>query len=99
MTSSSGDIHFSYADDMVLISDSIEGRQRQLNSLHAFCIEKDRTVNLGKTTIMIFNTSYQVASKQLLTYKGNTVEIATSYAHLGVSHDLYMPYLSKRLTD
>ena len=46
-----------YADDIVLISDSLEGLQRHLNALKSFCTDKDSSVNLNKIKVMIFNTT------------------------------------------
>ena len=46
-----------YTDDIVLISDSAEGLQRHLDALQEFCLQRDLTVNLGKTKVMVFNAS------------------------------------------
>ncbi|MCO5579302.1 hypothetical protein L7F22_033156 [Adiantum nelumboides] len=46
------------ADNVVLISDSPEGLQRQLDALQRFCADRDLTMNLGKTKIMVFNTTH-----------------------------------------
>ena len=46
-----------YADDVVLIVDSLEGLQRHLDALQAFCEDRDLTVNLGKTKVMVFNAT------------------------------------------
>ena len=46
-----------YADDIVLISDSPEGLQRHLNALKLFCTDKDFSINLNKTKVMVFNTT------------------------------------------
>ena len=48
-----------YADDIVLISDSPEGMQRHLNALHSFAEDSGLSVNLGKTKVMVFNTTPQ----------------------------------------
>ena len=46
-----------YADDVVLLSSSATGLQRHLDALQVFCDTHDLKVNLGKTKVMIFNTS------------------------------------------
>ena len=46
-----------YADDIVLISDSPEGMQRHLDALHTFASDSGLSVNLGKTKVMVFNTT------------------------------------------
>ena len=48
-----------YADDIVLISESPEGMQRQLDALHTFAKDSGLSVNLGKTKVMVFNTTPQ----------------------------------------
>ena len=74
-----------YADDIVLISVSLEGLQRHLGALDDFCIQRGLTVNLGKTKIMIFHTSSAVRSAATFTATGGRVEVVTSYVYLGVT--------------
>ena len=45
--------------DVVLISESPEGMQRQLDALHSFVEDSGLSMNLGKTKIMVFNTTPQ----------------------------------------
>ena len=46
-----------YADHIVLISDSPEGMQRHWDTLHTFASDSGLSVNLGKTKVMVFNTT------------------------------------------
>ena len=46
-----------YADDIVLISNSLEEMQRHLNKLHTFASDSGLLKNLGKTKVMVFNTT------------------------------------------
>ena len=48
-----------YADDIVLIFDSSMGKQQQLDTLHSFAEDGELSVNLGKTKVMMFNTTPQ----------------------------------------
>ena len=48
-----------YVDDIALISESPEGMQRQLDALHSFAKDSGLCVNLGKTKVMVFNTTPQ----------------------------------------
>ena len=43
-----------FADDAVILSDSIEGLQSSLNYLEMFCIKWNLTVNIDKTKIVVF---------------------------------------------
>ncbi|MCO5596759.1 hypothetical protein L7F22_050828 [Adiantum nelumboides] len=76
-----------YADDVVLISDSPEGLQRQLDALQRFCADRDLTVNLGKTKVMVFNTTqaWVTRAEHQFTFRGEMVEQVRSYVYLGVT--------------
>jgi len=43
-----------YADDLILMSTSPEGLQRQLDALASFCEQRQLTGNLSKTKVVIF---------------------------------------------
>ena len=44
-----------YADDLILLSDTAEGLQKQIDKLSNYCEEWKLNINLKKTKIMIFN--------------------------------------------
>ena len=46
-----------YADDLILMSTSPEGLQRQLDALASFCEQRQLIVNLSKTKDLIFEAS------------------------------------------
>ena len=75
-----------YADDIVLISDSLEGMQRHLDALHIFEHDSGLSVNLGKTKVMVFNTTAQWVrrSTPAFMYGQETVEYTDAYTYLGV---------------
>ena len=45
-----------YADDLILMSDSASGLQKQLDALASFCEQRQLTVNLSKTKVAVFET-------------------------------------------
>ena len=45
-----------YADDLILMSESASGLQKQLDALASFCERRVLTVNLSKTKVMVFET-------------------------------------------
>ena len=49
-----------YADDTVIISESAEGLQKQLNDLYDYCNEWKLKVNTLKTKIVIFRNRGKV---------------------------------------
>ena len=75
-----------YADDIVLISESPEGLQRHLEALDDFCTHRGLTVNLGKTKVMVFNTTPQWVRRSAPTFVcgQEVVEYANEYTYLGV---------------
>ena len=72
-----------FADDIVLISSSPEGLQRQLDALALFCELRKLTVNRSKTKVMIFNGVKKNLDFRFL-FKGEEVEITSTYTYLGV---------------
>ena len=48
-----------YADDLILMSESAAGLQKQLNALASFCqSQRQLTVNLSKTKVVIFEAQH-----------------------------------------
>ena len=42
------------ADDLILMSESVAGLQKQLDALASFCEERQLTVYLSKTKVVVF---------------------------------------------
>ncbi|MCO5594811.1 hypothetical protein L7F22_048845 [Adiantum nelumboides] len=72
-----------YADDVVMISDTQEGLQRQLDALQRFCADRDLTVNLGKTKVI--TQAWVTRTDHQFTFRGEMVEQVQSYVYLGVT--------------
>jgi hypothetical protein len=72
-----------FADDVVLLSSSPEGLQRQLDALSLFCDLRQLMVNLGKTKVMIFNGLKKTSNFHFL-FRGEEIEITSTYTYLGV---------------
>ena len=52
-----------YADDLMLMSESMAGLQKQLNAPASFCEQRQLTVNLSKTKVVVFearHSAYQI---------------------------------------
>ena len=71
---------------MMLISESPKGMQRQLDALHSFAEDSGLFVNLGKTKVMVFNTTTQWIrrSAPTFTYGQDTVGYTDAYTYLGI---------------
>jgi len=70
-----------YADDLVLTSKLLRGLQKQLDELNAFCKERDLTVNVKKTKIVVFGSRMNSSP---LHYDGSPVEEVASFRYLGI---------------
>ena len=72
-----------FVDDVVLLSSSSEGLQRQLDALALFCDLRKLTVNLSKTKVMIFNGVKKTTNFHFL-FKVEEIKITNTYTYLGV---------------
>ena len=76
-----------YADDIVLISASLEGLQRHLNTLKIFCTNKGLSSNMDKSKVMVLNTTqaWVTRSEPELILREEKVAYSLSYTYLGVT--------------
>jgi len=70
-----------YADDLVLMSKLLRGLQKQLDELSAFCKERDLTVNVKKTKVVVFGSR---VNSSPVHYDGSPVEEVASFHYLGI---------------
>ena len=71
-----------YADDLIIISDSKEGLQKQMDKLNSFCTKWKLDVNIKKTKIMVFNRGNRLINAQF--YINNTqIENVKKFKYLG----------------
>jgi len=70
-----------YADDLILMSESAAGLQKQLDALASFCEERLLTVNLSKTKVVVFEHRQTDAPSFVL--NDAVVERVESYKYLG----------------
>jgi hypothetical protein len=71
-----------YANDLALMSHTPIGFQKQLDVLQAFCCERQLTVNVKKTKVVVFETHKSVC--QAFQYEGKAIEQLNSFKYLGV---------------
>ncbi len=89
---------FLYVDDLALMSHILAGLQKQLDVLQAFCRERQLTVNVKKTKVVVFEACKYVC--QAFQYEGEAIEQLNSFKYLGVElHDTKgMQAVIQRLT-
>ena len=73
-----------YADDTVIISDSSEGLQRQLDALYSYCADWKLTVNISKTKIMVFRNRGKLNEREQWCYNGIRIEVVNTFDYLGL---------------
>ena len=71
-----------YGDDLVLISRSGEGLQRQIDSLHEYCQKWKLYINIKKTKSMVFNRGNNLI-KATFNVGGTPIENVKSFTYLG----------------
>jgi hypothetical protein len=71
-----------YADDLALMSHTPAGLQKQLDVLQVFCCERQLTVNVKKTKVVVFEARKCVC--QAFQYDGEAIEQLNSFKYLSV---------------
>ena len=71
-----------YADDLVLISPTKDGLQRQIDTLHEYCKKWRLKINSTKTKSMVFNRGNKII-KADFTVAGVPIEKVKSFTYLG----------------
>lgn len=73
-----------FADDIVLLSHSVEGLQNLIDALDAFSDRQKLVVNLSKTKLLAFNVSKATLDQTQITFRDNLIESTSTYTYLGV---------------
>jgi hypothetical protein len=73
-----------YADDTIMLAETVDGLQSMLNALHCYTIESGLTVNTSKTQIIVFRTSWQLRENESWTYGGIKIDVVNSFKYLGL---------------
>ena len=75
-----------YADDMVLVAESAEQLQQQLDNLHQWCTVRGMSVNSAKTEVVVFGNKAAVSSERQQTWKIGSRDIKRTQAfkYLGI---------------
>jgi hypothetical protein len=73
---------FLYANDLTPMSHTPVGLQKQLDVLQAFCYERQLTVNVKKTKVVVFEACKSVC--QAFQYEGEAIEQLNSFKYLSV---------------
>ena len=77
--------HLLFADDIILVSDSIKGLQNQINILENQSRRLGLTINENKTQIVIFRKGGYIAKSEKWYYGNTALKIVNSYRYLGIN--------------
>jgi hypothetical protein len=72
-----------YADDTIVLAESAEDLQVQLNAFGEYCDNWKMKVNVNKTKIMVFGFG-KLRQNLKFTYKNVDIEIVKQFNYLGV---------------
>ena len=72
-------VHLLWADDLVLVSDSERGLQKQLNGLFTICENNLTIVNELKTKVIAFGCKDNISVR----FNGQQIETTSQYKYLG----------------
>ena len=67
-----------YADDIILIAETHEDLQKQLNIFHDYCLAWKLKVNIDKTKIVCF-TNGRLPQNLQFTYSNSEIEIVKEF--------------------
>ena len=76
-----------WADDIVLISKSKTGLDKNISILESYCMKWRLKINTDKTKVIIFNKSGKVYRKEKFYINDKEVEIKKNYKYLGFKLD------------
>ena len=81
-----------YADDIVLISATAEGLQKQIDALHIWCRQWRMNVNLDKTKVVQFRRATCEVTKFKFMFNFEALEIVPSYRYLGMDINEHLDF-------
>lgn len=89
-----------YADDLVILSDTVFEMQAKIDLLYDFCSKWGLTINLNKTKMIVYRNGGYLRSIEKWYYGESNIEVTTYYAYLGMIFSSrlcwsqYLDYLS-----
>ena len=81
-----------YADDIILISDSPEGLQQQLDEVHKWSTKWHLSINIDKTKVIHFRRASDPCTTFSFKLGGNNIDIVNSYRYLGLELNETLDY-------
>ena len=73
-----------FADDIILLSETVVGLQTQLNNLYTAASKLRLTVNLAKSNVLVFRLGGFLGERERWFYAGKRMEVVNCYKYLGI---------------
>ena len=73
-----------FADDLVLMAETVIGLQTQLNNLYCAATRLELKVNLGKTDVVVFRKGGYLAARERWFFGGDLIKVVNAYKYLGI---------------
>lgn len=73
-----------YADDAVLLSNSVGGMRRSLKALENYCLKWKLTVNVNKTKMLTIRNGNKQGKNENWIYNGAQIEVVNNFQYLGL---------------
>jgi len=73
-----------FADDLVLLSETVVGLQTQLNSLYSASVRLHLKVNMNKSNIVVFRKGGHLAARERWFFGGQKMDVVNAYKYLGI---------------
>ena len=76
-----------WADDLLLISKSKQGLQKQIEIVAQYCSDWKLKLNVEKTKTVIFNKAGATLKKEQIQYRGKNIKTVKHFKYLGILLD------------
>ena len=76
-----------WADDLLLISKSRQGLQKQIEIVDQYFSDWKHTLNVEKTKTVIFNKAGATLKKEQIQYRGKNIKTVKHFKYLGILLD------------
>ena len=73
-----------FADEMILLSETVVGLKTQLNSLFSAASRLQLKVNMNKSNIVVFRKGGYLGARERWIYDGCMMRVVNSYKYLGI---------------
>ena len=87
-----------FADDVLLLSDTVVGLQRQLSISEYFCDDYHVEVNTTKTKVVVFKNRGNLARTEIWKYIGTDLEVVNGFHYVGLLFTTQMS-LNRKVND